>query len=105
MALPLPASSTNSDVLWAATWGAGGRVEDDPVWLRLRSARPNDDSGDGADTAEPVIKLTVMPFNTWQVVVVVSFIADTPAVERAVTAAGAYHANALLHIAARLDPS
>lgn len=47
-----------------ATYGCE-RVEDEPVFLRLRSARQDTSSESGA---EPVIDLTVMPFTTWQVV-------------------------------------
>lgn len=50
-----------------ATWGVG-RVEDEPVWLLLRSAREMA-GADGADCAgEPTVSFPVMPFNTWQFV-------------------------------------
>jgi len=50
-----------------ATYGCEmGRVEDEPVYLRLRSARPDTTITDG--DVEPVIELTVMPFMTWQIV-------------------------------------
>lgn len=50
-----------------ATYG-GDRVEEDPVHLRLQSARNDSFESEGAAGAEPVINLAVMPFFTWQVV-------------------------------------
>lgn len=49
-----------------ATYGFEG-VEDEPVYLRLRSAQP-DNGSESNDVFEPIIALTAMPFNTWQVV-------------------------------------
>lgn len=50
-----------------ATYGCEvGRVEDEPVYLRLRSAR-QDTAADSTDE-RPVIELSVMPFITWQIV-------------------------------------
>mmetsp|Transcript_71468 Transcript_71468/g.155227 ORF Transcript_71468/g.155227 Transcript_71468/m.155227 type:complete len:899 (+) Transcript_71468:49-2745(+) len=50
-----------------ATLGDFGRVDDEPVFLRLRSARPPTGQ-DAVAGAEPIINLQVMPFNTWQIV-------------------------------------
>lgn len=47
--------------------GARGLVDDEPVHLHLQSAR-TEAASDGEACAEPPIKITVMPFNTWQIV-------------------------------------
>eukprot|EP00927_Polykrikos_kofoidii_P053952 TRINITY_DN48464_c0_g1_i1.p1 TRINITY_DN48464_c0_g1~~TRINITY_DN48464_c0_g1_i1.p1 ORF type:complete len:1206 (+),score=208.96 TRINITY_DN48464_c0_g1_i1:125-3742(+) len=65
---PLSGFANSPEMNLITYGGEMGLVHDDPVYLLLRSARAGDVGADGGEPAEPDMRLTVMPFNTWQMV-------------------------------------